>query len=317
MIEKKRLLVTGASGFLGWNVCRIALSDYSVIGVYNARTIALPGIQPEKCDITDFRALRELFLRIKPDALIHTAAESRPDVCQEHPEITKKINVDSSLAIAGLCSDLQIPCAFTSSDLVFDGVFPPFREECALSPASVYGEQKAAAETGMRSRHGRVVICRMPLMYGDVPPQAFSFIQPQISSILAGKEIRLFFDAFRTPVSGSSAARGLLLALSHTPDILHLGGRERISRYDFGVKLARALGRPDTPLTAVSQKDVVLGAPRPLDVSLDSTKAMALGYNPLPVDVELAMLDCVKKAFGRSLGAPEGVSTCSIPDTRR
>jgi len=299
-MTKKKVLVTGAGGFLGWNLCRTAVEDFNVIGVYHARPVVVKGVQGEKCDITDFRALRELFLRIKPDAVIHAAAESKPDVCQERPDLTKKINVDASLAIAGLCNDLQIPCAFTSSDLVFDGASPPYKEECALSPISVYGEQKAAAEAGMRDRHGGTVICRMPLMYGDAPPQAFSFIQPHISSILAGKKLRLFFDAFRTPVSGSAAARGLLLALGHTPDILHLGGRERLSRYDFGIKLARALGRPDTPLTAIRQKDVVLRAPRPLDVSLDSSKAMALGYNPLPVDDELNAMECVKKALKRA-----------------
>ena len=298
-MTKKKLLVTGAGGFLGWNICRTAAGDFSVIGVYHTRSADVKGVQPEKCDITNYQALRELFCRTKPDAVIHAAAESKPDVCQEHPDITKKINVDASLAIAGLCGDLQIPCAFTSSDLVFDGASPPYREECALSPASVYGEQKAAAEAGMRGRCGSVVICRMPLMYGDVPPMASSFIQPQISSILAGKELRLFLDAFRTPVSGSAAARGLLLALGRTPDILHLGGRERISRYDFGVKVARALGRPDAPLTAIRQENVVLGAPRPLDVSLDSSKAMALGYDPAPIDEELKRLECIKKAFRR------------------
>ena len=294
MNEKKRLLVTGASGFLGWNICRIAKNDYSVIGVCNARTVAVKDIQLEKCDITDFRTLQELFLRTRPDAVIHTAAESRPDICQEQPDSTEKINVDASVSIAGLCSDSQIPCAFTSSDLVFDGISPPYDEGRVPSPISVYGEQKVAAEAGMRERHDKVVICRMPLMYGDAPPQAKSFIQPLIASILAGKETGLFSDVFRTPVSGTTAARGLLLALSHVPGILHLGGRERISRYNFGIKLAGALDRPNVKLTPIRQKEVVIRAPRPLDVSLDSSKAMALGYNPLPIDEELAMLDCVK-----------------------
>jgi dTDP-4-dehydrorhamnose reductase len=303
-MTKKKLLVTGAGGFLGWNICRAAIQEYAAIGVYRSRPVAVEGVRTEKCDITDFRALRELFLHIKPDAVIHAAAESKPDVCQEHPDITKKINVDASLAIAGLCSDREIPCAFTSSDLVFDGASPPYNEECAPSPISVYGEQKAAAEAGMRSRHGRVVICRIPLMYGDAPPLASSFIQALINAILAGKELRLFFDEFRTPLSGGSAARGLLQALNCAPGILHLGGRERLSRYDFGVKLTRALGRPGAPLTAVSRKeagfDVGFRAPRPADVSLDSSKAMALGYNPLPVDDELKALETIKKALKRA-----------------
>jgi len=299
-MTKKKLLVTGAGGFLGWNICRTAVNGFSVTGVYHVRPVAVDCVRPEQCDITDFRALRELFLRIKPDAVIHAAAESKPEVCQEHPEITKKINVDSSLAIAVLCGDRNLPCVFTSSDLVFGGGVPPYNEECEPSPVSVYGEQKAAAEAGMRGRHGGTVICRMPLMYGDAPPQAGSFIQPMISSILADNKLRLFSDEFRTPVSGSAASRGLLLALNGTSCILHLGGRERLSRYDFGVKVARALGRPGAPLAAVSRNNVTFRAPRPADVSLDSSKAMALGYDPAPIDEELIALECVKKALGRS-----------------
>ena len=296
-MTKKKLLITGAGGFLGWNICRTATREYSVTGVYRSRPVALDDVQREQCDITDFRSLGELFLRIQPDAVIHAAAESKPDACQEHPDVTKRINVDAALAIAGLCSDRGIPCAFTSSDLVFDGKNPPYDETRAPSPVSIYGEQKTAAEAGMRDRYGGVIICRMPLMYGDVPPLAKSFIQPFVSSILAGKELRLFSDEFRTPVSGGTAARGLLLALDQTCGILHLGGSERVSRYDFGVRLARALGRPGTQLAAISRKEVAFRAPRPADVSLDSRKAMALGYKPLPIDEELNALECVKKVL--------------------
>jgi dTDP-4-dehydrorhamnose reductase len=299
-MTEKKLLVTGAGGFLGWNICRTAVREYAVIGVCRVRPVAVPGVLAEKCDITDFRSLRELFLRIKPDAVIHAAAESKPDVCQAHPDITKKINVDAALVIAGLCGDSQIPCAFTSSDLVFDGTAPPYDETRIPSPVSVYGEQKTAAEAGMRDRYSGVIICRMPLMYGDAPPNASSFMQPLLSSICAGNKLRLFSDEYRTPVSGGSAARGLLCALKQGPGILHLGGRERLSRYDFGIKLARALGRPGAPLAAVSRKEVVSRAPRPADVSLDSRKAFALGHTPLPVDDELKTLEIIKKALKRA-----------------
>jgi dTDP-4-dehydrorhamnose reductase len=298
-MTKKKLLVTGAGGFLGWHLCRAVVRKYNVTGVCRVRPVTVPGVRAEQCDITDFRSLRELFLRIKPDAVIHAAAESKPDFCQEHPDLTKKINVDASLAIAGLCGDRGIPCAFTSSDLVFDGKNAPYNEERAPSPISVYGEQKAAAEAGMRDRCGSVIVCRMPLMYGDAPPQASSFLHPLLLSILAGKEPGLYTDEFRTPVSGGSAARGLLLALSRPPGVLHLGGRERLSRYDFAVKLARALGMPDAPIKKASLNDAAQPAPRPADVSLDSRKAFVLGYNPLSVDDQLNVLEAVKKARKR------------------
>jgi dTDP-4-dehydrorhamnose reductase len=298
-MKKKALLVTGAGGFLGWHLCRAARGGYAVTGVFRVRPVAVQGVRAEQCDLTDYRSLRELFSRVKPDAVVHAAAESRPDVCQEHPDLTRKINVEAPLAIAGLCGDRRIPCVFTSSDLVFDGKNAPYDEKDVPAPLSIYGEQKAAAEEGMRQRYADVAICRMPLMFGDAPPQAKSFIQPWIRAVLAGKELRLFTDEFRTPASGGAAAAGLLRALSGTPGVLHLGGRERLSRYAFGVKLARALGRPGAPLAAVSRTSAGLRAPRPADVSLDSGKAFALGYAPLPVDQELNALETVRKARAR------------------
>ena len=149
----------------------------------------------------------------------------------------------------------------------------------------------------MRERHDRLVICRVPLMYGDAPPGAQSFIQPLIQAILQGKKLRLFFDEFRTPACGFAAAQGILLALNHGPGILHLGGRERISRYDFCRRLALALGRANAKLTPVSVKMAVTIAPRAVDVSLDSSRAFSLGYNPGMISEEFAKLQCVREAM--------------------
>jgi len=297
---KKKLLVTGASGLLGWNICRVALKKFEVIGVSNTKPLVFEGVQNEKCDITRYDDLRGLFMRINPDAVVHAAAIAAPNVCQEHPSESGKVNVGASIAIAGLCSDLHLPCAFTSTDLVFDGNAAPYDEAQPVSPISIYGEQKVKAEYGMRARHEDLRICRMPLMYGDAPGGAQSFIQPFIKAMREGKELTLFLDEYRTPVSTVNAAQGILLALDNAPGIFHLGGRESISRYDFGVRLACALNISDARLKAVHQKDVVSTAPRPLNVSLDSSKAYALGYNPGSIDEELNKLDCVMVSRNRT-----------------
>ena len=78
----------------------------------------------------------------KPDAVIHLAAASDPNYCQTHPEETFKINVTASSNIAGLCSDLKAACVFTSSDQVFDGKSPPYKENDDTNPLNIYGQQK-------------------------------------------------------------------------------------------------------------------------------------------------------------------------------
>jgi dTDP-4-dehydrorhamnose reductase len=289
-----KILITGASGFLGWNLCRIASENHHVIGTFHNHLTQLPGVTYEKCDITDYFSLKELISKIKPDGVIHTAAISNPNYCQNNPTESRLVNVTASINIAGLCSDLEIPCVFTSTDLVFDGKNPPYNETSAVSPVNLYGEQKLEAEQRMLSIHAKMTICRMPLMFGDVPAHAKSFIQPWIADINSGKTLSLFTDEYRTPVSASDASGGLLLMLGSGNKVIHLGGRSPVSRYEFGILLCEALGKRCANITKALQKDVPMAAPRPLNVSLDSSKAYGLGFNPGDIRDELVKLDCIK-----------------------
>ncbi len=286
----KKLLVTGASGFLGWHVCQLAQQEWEVYGTYSSHAIEIPGINLLKIDLQDFEELKRIFKEVQPTAVIHTAAQSNPNYCQLHPEESYSINVTASCNIAGLCADDAIVCAFTSTDLVFNGLNAPYRETDAVCPVNIYGEQKVIAEEGMLERYPNTAICRMPLMFGMATPTAKSFIQQFIQTLREGKELSLFIDEFRTPASGTTAAQGLLLALEKVQGRIHLGGKERLSRYEFGQLLVEVLGLPEAGLKACKQEDVKMAAPRPRDVSLDSSKAFALGYAPLALREELERL---------------------------
>ncbi|MBW4519949.1 MAG: NAD(P)-dependent oxidoreductase [Scytolyngbya sp. HA4215-MV1] len=286
----QRLLVTGASGFLGWHVCQLAKQNWQVYGTYANHAIAIPGATLLKADLVDFQALKQLVQIVQPDAVIHTAARSAPNDCQKHPQETQAINVTASLNLAGLCADRAISCAFTSTDLVFDGKSAPYREMDAVCPLSVYGEQKVLAEQGMLSRYPQTMVCRMPLMFGAATPTASSFMQPFIQALREGRGLRLFVDEFRTPASAVTAAQGLLLAIGQKGGYLHLGGKERVSRYEFGRLMVEMLNLPEAGLQACRQQDMPMAAPRPADVSLDSTIAFALGYAPPSLREEFALL---------------------------
>ncbi|MBD2461736.1 NAD(P)-dependent oxidoreductase [Oscillatoria sp. FACHB-1407] len=285
----KKLLVTGASGFLGWNVCQAAQANWQVYGTYATHPVTISGVTTLKVDLTDYRALQELFQSLQPDAVIHLAAQSSPNVCQTQPEAAYAINVTASANLAGLSGDRAIPCVFTSSDLVFDGRNAPYTETDPVCPISHYGEQKVLAEQEMRSRHPGVAVCRMPLMFGYAP-NAVSFLQPFLQTMRSGKPLSLFVDEVRTPVSGRDAAQGLLLALEQVQGYLHLGGCDRLSRYEFGRHMVEVLELTEANISACRQADVPMPAPRPADVSLDSSKAFELGYNPGSIREELAFL---------------------------
>ncbi len=287
----KKLLITGASGFLGWHICQLAQTNYEVYGTYFSSSIEIPGVKLTKINLSDIQELKQLFKLIQPEAVIHTAAISQPNFCQNNPETSHVINVTASWNIAELCAENSIPHVFTSTDLVFDGKNAPYQETDTVNPVNRYGEQKVLAEQGILARYPSSVVCRMPLMFGNSTPTATSFIQGFMQTLKEGKQINLFTDEFRTPASAKSAAKGLLLALEKVNGIIHLGGKERISRYDFGRLMIEVFQLPADGLKSCRQEDVKMSAPRPKDVSLDSSKAFAFGYSPLSIKQELqAML---------------------------
>jgi dTDP-4-dehydrorhamnose reductase len=286
----KKLLLTGASGFLGWNICQEAKGNLDIYGTVFTNPVDIPGTHTLRTDLSDFSELKQIFSDIEPDMVIHGAALSKPEYCEVNREEAKKINVDASVNIAGLCADRQIPMVFTSTDHVFDGHHAPYKEDDPVSPVNCYSEQKVLAEEGILKTYPSASVCRMPLMFGDPGPAGSSFYVTMVNSFKEGGELNLFVDEFRTPVSAKTAAQGLLLALEKAQGILHLGGCERISRYHFGLLMMDTMGIPEANIIRCRQKDVTMSALRPPDLSMDSSKAFALGFKPLPLRDELQRL---------------------------
>ena len=290
--DLKTLLITGASSFCGLyalqkSTCRF-LAHKSQFSGHSTVIPQHPASTSTIIDLCDTALLTGLLKEIKPDGIIHAAAMSQPNDCQTYPDKSHRINVDTTITLARWCADSRASFAFTSSDLVFDGEHAPYRETDAPKPKSVYGLQKLEAEQGILSVYPDAAVCRMPLMFGVNGPAGKSSISLWRETLLAGKSLKLFTDEYRTPVDSESASDGLLLALQKVHGLIHLGGREHISRYDFGVLVAARLGFSTDLCIPVLQKDVIMPAPRPRDVSLDSSNAFGLGYNPLSIKDALA-----------------------------
>jgi dTDP-4-dehydrorhamnose reductase len=280
----KTLLITGASGFLGEPLCRIAQSQWQVKGVYHRHPINTDDRNFQALDLTDTPAITDWFQAHRPNAVIHTAALSKPNQCEQDPVLSYAINVIASETLATLCQDYSIPFLFTSTDQVFDGQAAPYDESSLPNPINVYGRHKWIAEQRIREIYPAATICRLPLLYG--PPGSYStcFVQDFLAQIEKGQPLPLFKDEYRTPAYVDDVAAGLLLALGHPGTLLHLGGLERLSRYQFGVKMAAMFGFDAHLIKSCRQAEVTMAAPRPADVSVNSQRAMDLGYSPRGID---------------------------------
>lgn len=284
----QRLLITGASGFLGWHLCRAAHGRWQVEGIYHRHRPPLLGVGLHSIDLTDLDTLKTRLDTLNPEAIIHTAALSQPNRCEQLPDLSYRLNVEATGVLAQFCSDRQIPFAFTSTDQVFDGQAAPYSEASTPSPISVYGRHKVEAEALIQAMYPAAAICRLPLLYGPPSPTAECFLQGFVRTLKAGQPLHLFTDEFRTPAYVEDAADGLLLALESATSLLHLGGPERLSRYDFGLQMAEAFGLDKSLILPSKQADVAMPAPRPPDVSSNSQRAHGLGYRPRGILAGLA-----------------------------
>ena len=276
----KKILLTGASGFLGSNFCHLFSNHFDIYAIQYRHDIQNENVHVEELNLTDAEELESLFRNISPDAVVHLAALSDPNQCQLNPIASEKINVDVSEYLAGLCKEARIPFIFTSTDLVFDGKSAPYKESDIPAPVSTYGLHKSIAEQAVLDMYPESTICRLPLMYGINYSENQSMLQPMLENLHKGLPLMLFTDEFRTFASATDVCNGIVICMDHPGEIFHLGGDESISRYEFGRLVCKVFGHDVKLLIKSKQKDINMAASRPKNVSLVNTKAKAIGWKP-------------------------------------
>ncbi|CAG8737586.1 7080_t:CDS:2 [Cetraspora pellucida] len=156
-----RAIVTGASGLLGRAVYKaFCEAGHEVTGLAKSR--AKNGLR--QFDLTDKDKLDALIQELKPDAIIHTAAERRPDVAEENREATFELNVNVPAHIASLSKVYNVLFIQISTDYVFDGKNPPYDVNDKPNPLNFYGETKYQGELAVQNANRQAVILRVPIL---------------------------------------------------------------------------------------------------------------------------------------------------------
>lgn len=268
---KSLVWITGAGGLIGNYLVQTAphhAPDFRVVGLTRAQL-----------DLTDFAAVRRAFAEQRPELLIHCAAMSRSPECQQNPARARQINVDVTANLAELAA--EIPFVFFSTDLVFDGRKGNYLESDPVNPISVYGESKVAAEKIMRG-HAHCLILRCAINGGVSPTGDRGFNEQLHLAWRQGRVFRLFTDEFRCPIPAAVTARVVWeLVAKNVTGTFHLGGAEKLSRYEMGKLLAARWPELNPQIVAVSREEFD-GAPRTADVSLNCAKVQKRLSFPLP-----------------------------------
>jgi dTDP-4-dehydrorhamnose reductase len=271
------VLLTGATGLLGGHLAPVLAA-----GGWT-RVVALGGPtrgEGRGVDLADTEAVDALVRTLRPQVVIHSAALAAAADCLADPARARRINVDAPANLARGLRAHGGRLVHVSTDLVFDGEHAPYDERASAAPVSVYGKTKADAEAAVLAAGGDAVVVRTSLLFGPTRTARQGFFDAQLRAIASGQPIVLFEDEWRTPLALGAAASALAaIAASEVDGILHLGGPERMSRYEMGIRLARLLGVSGEragQITAGKRPEAGAGEPRPRDVSLDSSQFRSL-----------------------------------------
>jgi len=207
----------------------------------------------------------------RPNAVIHLAAMSSIADCAADPDEARRVNVEGTRAVARAASAVGARFVFVSTDQVFDGTSPPYRESDAPTPISLYGETKAEAEAIVRDEGGEnVLVVRLHLVVGpSARPDRPSGTDRLVEAVRRGESPRLFVDEFRSAIHVGDVARTLIALAGHRrTGVLHLGGPERLSRLEIGRIVVAAAGLDPDRILPGSLRDYA-GPPRTPDTTFD------------------------------------------------
>jgi dTDP-4-dehydrorhamnose reductase len=264
-------MITGAAGLIGQYLIKSAprwAPGWEVRGLIRA-----------DLDLTDRMAVERSWQSFEPSAVIHCAALSRTKDCEQHPDQARLVNVTATGRLAALAKD--VPFYFLSSGEVFDGKTGWYCESDEPNPINVYGKTKLEAEQ-IVLRNPRHTVVRIVLTAGTSQSGVHGFVEEMCREAKSGGRVTLFGDEFRCPLPAGVIARAIWGLLDQDkPGLYHLGGSERLSRWEIGQALLPWYPELNERLVKVSSRDH-RGTPRPADLSLKCEKIQSLLSFPLP-----------------------------------
>ncbi|MBI5250272.1 MAG: SDR family oxidoreductase [Desulfomonile tiedjei] len=297
--HKPRLLITGGSGFMGGILALEAPKHWDTYATHRSSPPRYgDSAQWIPLDVSNREMVEKTLSLIEPEVIIHAAAVTDSRICERNPDTAWAINVNGTEHVADAAKKIGARLIYTSTDMVF-GRPGEFRaEKDPPAPMTTYADTKYRAERIVSSLAPGFIIARICLSYCYSSNSARCFTEKIIDDLAKGVPTRLFVDEYRTPVYARDVCR-ILLEFAWRDDLsglFHVGGPERLSRYEFGLKVCRIFGYCEDLLIPASLDEAVFEYHRPRDCSLNSEKLVReLHFEPLDVEQGLADMKTPRK----------------------
>ncbi|XP_072120189.1 methionine adenosyltransferase 2 subunit beta [Mobula birostris] len=279
-VPDRRVLVTGATGLLGRAVYKeFAENGWDAVGCGYRR--ARPRF--EKVNLLEAGEVRRMIQEVKPHAVVHCAAERRPDVVQNRPDYAQQLNVNSSAFIAKESAEVGAFMIYLSTDYIFDGTHPPYRESDTPNPLNLYGKSKLAGERQVLQNHPGAAVLRVPVLYGPIEELEESAVCAIFSSVQSPERLASvdhWQQRFPTHVADvARVCRELSerrMQDSSVSGIFHWSGNERMTKYEMACTMADVFRLPRNHLQPVTDPPPT-GTLRPHDARLDCSRLERMG----------------------------------------
>lgn len=279
------LLVTGASGLLGANFLATAADrGLALVAVCHEGELRMPGVQVLRGDLSVPGVAADMLKAARPRWVVHCAALTQVDACEQTPDAARRVNVEASRLLAEAARETGASLLYVSTDSVFDGARGNYRETDPVAPINVYAQSKLEGERAVaRVMDPRRVLIARTNIFGWRAKGPLSLAEWILSQLEAGLSVPGFSDSVFSPLLVNDLSEVLLAMMDRElHGLYHVGSSDACSKYEFALRLADAFDLDKTLVQSVALSSQSLRAPRPLRTSLDSAKAAQALGRPLP-----------------------------------
>ncbi len=287
----RKLLVTGGTGLLGRNWPLAVGHRFDVVLCVHEREVRTTGAATQRLDLTSIDGIRRAVDDAQPAAVIHAAGMTNVEACERDPALARHVNVELSRNVAVACARAGVALAHISTDHLFSGPLKYVTEAEPVAPMNVYARTKADAEDEVLQAHPAALVIRTNF-FGWGPPYRPSFSDVIVAALRARTPLTLFGDVFFTPILMENLVGAVHeLVERRAAGIFHVVGDDRISKDEFGRRIAAILRLDDSVIASGRIEDRCDLVQRPQEMSLSNEKLRhALGRNIGGLDEQLQRL---------------------------
>jgi dTDP-4-dehydrorhamnose reductase len=236
---KRKIILTGATGLFGSNIIRNLKNKNILILWGHKKKTKIKGHEIHKIDLTKYSEIERKLKKIKPKAIIHSAALTNVDLCEQ--EVIKAYNLNSKATenLAILCKKFKIKMIYLSSDQIYNGKKRAYKEDDKISPINIYGITKFLGESYIRSNLKNFLIIRTNFFgFGTKLRKSLSdFI---LDNLKKRRKIYMYTDVFFNPLYVSTLIEYIFkLESLNLTGIFNLTSDQKITKYRFAVKIAK------------------------------------------------------------------------------